>query len=80
MHRSAVLAPRELGLHVIAVALFCNYLATWVLAAFFCPAVYAMVVLEEKALCDRFGEEYEEYCRGVPRFVPRLKPSGTGPG
>ena len=75
---SRIRHPRyvEPGLHVVAVACFCNHLATWVLAALFLPAVYAMVVLEEKELRDRFGQEYEDYCRRVPRFVLRLPAGG----
>ena len=33
-----------------------------------------VVVYEEPALRSQFGAEYEEYCRSVPRFVPRLTP------
>ena len=29
---------------------------------------------EEKGLAGRFGKDYEEYCREVPRWWPRLKP------
>nr|MCS5610899.1 isoprenylcysteine carboxylmethyltransferase family protein [Candidatus Poribacteria bacterium] len=31
------------------------------------------VLKEEPDLVDRFGEEYEEYRRYVPRWIPRLK-------
>ncbi|HEY8831489.1 MAG TPA: isoprenylcysteine carboxylmethyltransferase family protein [Gemmatimonadaceae bacterium] len=31
-------------------------------------------LLEEQQLKARFGEEYIEYCRNVPRLVPRLRP------
>src|SRR5579862_5105186 len=35
--------------------------------------VHAFVVLaEEPGLRKRFGEEYESYCRAVPRWVPRF--------
>jgi protein-S-isoprenylcysteine O-methyltransferase Ste14 len=29
------------------------------------------VLLEERELRDRFGAEYEEYCRRVPRYIPK---------
>jgi len=36
-------------------------------------AVY-IPLLEEPMLKARFGEEYEEYMKGVPRLIPRLQP------
>jgi protein-S-isoprenylcysteine O-methyltransferase Ste14 len=36
-------------------------------------------VIEEPQLERRFGEPYREYCRHVPRFVPRLRPWTPGP-
>jgi len=32
--------------------------------------VFLIVQLEERELRERFGTEYEAYCRRVPRFVP----------
>jgi protein-S-isoprenylcysteine O-methyltransferase Ste14 len=29
-----------------------------------------VVLLEERELRDRFGAEYDEYCRRVPRYIP----------
>ena len=29
---------------------------------------------EEPGLRKRFGKEYEEYCKNVPRYIPRLAP------
>ena len=29
---------------------------------------------EEPGLRKRFGKEYDEYCKNVPRFIPRLSP------
>ena len=37
-------------------------------------AVALFVVLyEEPTLRRKFGAEYEEYCRNVPRWIPRLR-------
>ncbi len=32
----------------------------------------ANVFAEESWMRDRFGEEYDDYCRRVPRFLPKL--------
>jgi protein-S-isoprenylcysteine O-methyltransferase Ste14 len=37
-------------------------------------------LVEEPGLRARFGDEYREYCRYVPRVVPRLRPwTGSPP-
>ena len=36
---------------------------------------HLIAVLEERELRDRFGEEYEAYCRKVSRFLPRMRSS-----
>ena len=45
----------------------------WALMVFIVNAVYIPMV-EEPGLARRFGAEYEEYSRHVPRWVPRLSP------
>lgn len=50
---------------------FANYTGTWVLYALTFPAIHLVVRLEEAELRERFGAEYEDYCRRVPRYVPR---------
>jgi protein-S-isoprenylcysteine O-methyltransferase Ste14 len=35
------------------------------------PALFLVVILEERELRQRFGDAHVEYCRRVPRFVPR---------
>ncbi len=57
-------------------AMIANYLAPYVVWALWIVAVYVIVVLEERELRDRFGEDYERYRREVPRFVPRLRRRG----
>jgi protein-S-isoprenylcysteine O-methyltransferase Ste14 len=49
--------------------------AAWGLVAWAAVALAAfhmfVVIYEEPALRQRFGESYEEYCREVGRWVPR---------
>lgn len=47
--------------------------ALWALAAIGINAIY-IPLLEEPLLDHRFGEEYRQYRRHVPRFVPRIRP------
>ena len=45
-------------------------------AALLAAAFHVFVVLyEEPTLRRQFGEEYEAYCREVPRWLPRRRPS-----
>ncbi len=62
----------EVGLSLTAIALFSNYLATYLVVAAYVPVIYLIVLLEERELRERFGDDYERYCEAVPRFVPRL--------
>ena len=66
--------PRYVGmwLAVTAMALFTNYLSLYVLAASYAPMMYLVILLEEQELVARFGASYQEYCREVPRFLPRM--------
>ena len=50
---------------------FANYSGAWVLYALTFPALHLVVLLEERELRERFGAEYEDYCRRVPRYLPR---------
>ena len=62
----------EVAVMLTAAALYCNYLATWLVLALYVVSFYGVVLLEERELRERFGKEYDEYCRRVPRFIPRL--------
>ncbi len=70
---SMIRHPRyvEVWLGMLAIALFTNYLAVYILVAVFIPLTYGVVLLEERELRERFGEEFEKYCREVPRFFPK---------
>lgn len=66
-------------LGTMAFALFTNYLAVYVLALALLPALYLVVVLEERELSERFGEKYLRYSKQVPRFIPRRGRRERGP-
>jgi protein-S-isoprenylcysteine O-methyltransferase Ste14 len=59
---------------LLAMAFFANYLAIYVLTFLVSLALYAVAVLEERELEERFGQAYVEYCKRVPRFIPRKLP------
>ncbi|UCF06515.1 MAG: isoprenylcysteine carboxylmethyltransferase family protein [bacterium] len=72
---SVIRHPRyvEVGLGLLAAALFSNYLASYVVVLGYVVFVYLVVLLEERELRKRFGKEYEDYCSRVPRFIPRMR-------
>ena len=67
--------PRYLsaGVSVIANALFINYTGLYILILLLVPVGYLMILLEERELIERFGEEYRKYQRSVPRLIPRWR-------
>jgi protein-S-isoprenylcysteine O-methyltransferase Ste14 len=50
---------------------FANYSGAWVLYTLTFPAIHLVVLLEERELRERFGAPYEDYCRRVPRYIPK---------
>ena len=64
----------EVILVTFSYAFFANYLGTYLVVLLGMPLIYLVVVLEERELRQRFGEEYQAYCRQVPRFLPWRRP------
>jgi protein-S-isoprenylcysteine O-methyltransferase Ste14 len=64
--------PRYLGsfLAILGACLLAAKPAMWAIAAVWVTLMLVAISFEERELCSRFGKEYEEYARRVPRFVP----------
>jgi protein-S-isoprenylcysteine O-methyltransferase Ste14 len=60
----------ELLAFLLAYVACANYAGIWGMYALCFPAIHGVVLLEERELAERFGAEYLEYCRRVPRYVP----------
>ena len=69
--------PRYLEFLVFSLAYvaFANYAGVWLIYALTFPAIHLVVLLEERELRERFGAEYEDYCRSVPRYIPKRRGS-----
>ena len=61
----------EVAVGTLGYALFSGWLGAIVVAVLTFPVLHLIVVLEERELLERFGEEYERYRDRVPRYVPR---------
>ena len=72
---SRIRHPRYLSVFFgsLAVALFANYLASWLLMVLLIPVIYLLAIIEERELLERFGGDYRRYMERVPRFVPRSR-------
>ena len=56
---------------MLAYACVANFSGTWALTLMSLPGLHLVVLLEESELRDRFGAQYVEYCRRVPRWIPQ---------
>ena len=60
----------EVALGVLGYAMFSNFVGAYIVALATIPALHAVVILEERELAERFGQQYEEYRARVPRYIP----------
>jgi protein-S-isoprenylcysteine O-methyltransferase Ste14 len=65
--------PRYLDLMIglAGWSLILNYPGIYWLTLGAIVGLYLIVLLEERELRERFGSPYDDYCRSVPRLVPR---------
>ncbi len=65
--------PRYTGsfLALVGACLLAATRAMWIGAAAWTVLMLIAIAMEESELRRRFGAEYREYCRRVPRFIPR---------
>jgi protein-S-isoprenylcysteine O-methyltransferase Ste14 len=59
--------------------LFASYGIALLAIFFFVLNTVYFIFSEEPGLERRFGSEYNEYKKNVPRWIPRLKPWRPGP-
>lgn len=66
--------PMYAGLMLSAVGSLLIY-TTWTTVFFVCfaPLMVRRAWHEENALSAEFGEQWQEYCKRVPAFIPRLR-------
>lgn len=66
--------PMYVGLMLAALGSLLLYI-TWTTLYFACfaPFMFVRAWREEQALAAEFGEQWIEYCKSVPAFIPRLR-------
>lgn len=58
---------------MLGMAFLVDYPSVWIVWLLLVPALYGIVVMEERELRQRFGARYAEYAARVPRFLPRRR-------
>jgi protein-S-isoprenylcysteine O-methyltransferase Ste14 len=66
--------PRYLGsfLALIGACLLAGKAAMWIAVGVWCVLTLIAIGFEQRELRARFGDSYEEYCRRVPGFIPKI--------
>jgi len=61
----------EFSLALVGYALFANFEGLYWMTAGVLVLLFLIVLMEERELRERFGQEYVDYSAQVPRFIPR---------
>jgi protein-S-isoprenylcysteine O-methyltransferase Ste14 len=56
---------------ILAAAALSGYAANWIFWALDSLLLIVLIRVEERELRNRYGPQFDDYMRGVPRFVPR---------
>ena len=62
----------EIVLGTVGFVLLANWSGPYLIIAGAILGLHGVVLLEERELAERFGEEYDAYRGRVPRYIPRL--------
>jgi protein-S-isoprenylcysteine O-methyltransferase Ste14 len=67
--------PRYLSafLSLVGIALVSNYVGLYIFVLLLFPIGHCTMELEERELVERFGNDYRQYQREVPRLIPRFR-------
>ena len=57
-------------LAVASMALITGYAVLYILIGIYIIGIYIVALLEDRELLERFGPEYYDYAKCVPRFIP----------
>ena len=64
---------RDIFGYILGLMLFVGLMPVLMWILFF-AIMFIQVLSEERRLRRDFGKEYDEYCKNVPRYIPRLTP------
>jgi protein-S-isoprenylcysteine O-methyltransferase Ste14 len=71
---SRIRHPRYLAsfLAICGACLMAGTRITWIVAVVWMVLMFVIITMEENEMSTRFGDQYSEYCRETPRFLPRV--------
>jgi len=61
----------EVALGTLGYAAFANHSGSWLVALATVPVLHLIVLVEERELVERFGQQYRDYMARTPRYWPR---------